>query len=83
MMVSNINKGVMNLNHAFRLTFTIASEGNIRPVGAKNDIRLIPYRYELTISLPGMLTIIANAPMMGMVNTAIPEVDCIKREKTR
>ena len=80
MMVSNISSGITNLNQVFKLIFTIAREGSIRPVGARNDIRHIPYMYELTISLPGKFTIIASAPMMGMVNTAMPEVDCINNE---
>ena len=76
-----ISNGVINLNHVFKLIFTIARFGNIRPVGAINDMMQIPYIYEFTISLPGIFIIIANAPMIGIVKTAIPELDCIKREK--
>ena len=79
-MVSIINSGIINLNHAFKLIFTMASDGSISPVGARNDMRHIPYMYEFTISLPGIFTKMANAPMMGMVSTAMPEVDCMKNE---
>jgi len=65
------------------LTFTRASEGSTRPVGAIKDMIHIPYIYELTISLPGIFIMMANAPMIGIVSTAIPEEDCIKREKIR
>ena len=73
--------GVINFSHVLKLTLTIARDGNTSPVGAMNDMMQMPYMYELTISLPGMFTIIASAPMIGMVNTAIPEVDWINREK--
>ena len=82
MMVNMISSGVINLNQVFKLIFTMASDGSTRPVGARNDIRHMPYMYEFTISLPGTLTNMANAPMMGMVNTAIPDVDCMKIENT-
>ena len=82
MIVNTISKGIINLNQVFKLIFTIASDGKIRPVGARNDIRHIPYMYEFTISRPGIFTSIANAPIMGIVSTAIPEVDCIKIENT-
>ena len=72
---------MINLNQVFKLIFTMASDGSIRPVGARNDMRHIPYMYEFTISLPGTFTRIANAPIMGMVSTAIPEVDCMNNEK--
>ena len=81
MMVSHISSGIINLNQVLRLIFTMASDGSIRPVGARNDIRHIPYKYEFTISLPGTFTKIASAPIIGMVNTAMPEVDWMKREK--
>lgn len=60
----------------------MASDGNINPVGARKDMRHIPYMYEFTISRPGTLTKMASAPMMGMVNTAIPDEDCMNIEKT-
>ena len=81
-MVNAINSGIINLTQVFKLMFTIASEGSISPVGARNDMRHMPYMYEFTISRPGTFTKIANAPIMGMVNTAMPEVDCIKMENT-
>ena len=79
-MVSNISSGIINLNQVFKLIFTMASDGRISPVGARKDIRHMPYMYELTISLPGTFTKIASAPIMGIVNTAMPDVDCIKIE---
>ena len=81
-MASIISSGIINLNQVFKLIFTMASDGSISPVGARNDIRHMPYMYEFTISLPGTFTKIANAPIMGIVNTAIPDVDCIKIENT-
>lgn len=42
MTVSNTNKGIINLTQVFKLILTIASEGKMRPVGAKKDIRHIP-----------------------------------------
>ena len=77
-----ISNGMMNLNQVFMLILTMARAGRTKPVGARNDMMLIPDIYEFTISRPGMLTSIANAPMMGIVNTAIPEDDWIKSEKT-
>ena len=62
--------------------FTIANAGSMSPVGAMNDISAIPYIYEFTISLPGTLINIANAPIIGIVNTAMPEVDWMKIENT-
>ena len=82
MMVNIISNGITNLNHVFKLILTMANEGRIRPVGARKDMMAIPYKYEFTISLPGTFTKMANAPMIGIVNTAIPEEDCIKMEKT-
>ena len=82
MMVSIISSGIINLNQVFKLIFTMASDGSIIPVGARNDMRHMPYRYEFTISLPGTFTSIASAPIMGMVNTAIPLEDCMKIENT-
>lgn len=76
------SKGMMNLNHVFKLILTIAREGSTKPVGTKKDMMLIPDIYEFTISLPGMFTSMANAPMIGIVNTAMPDDDCIKMEKT-
>ena len=70
-----ISKGMMNFTHVFKLTFTIARLGSINPVGVRKDMRLIPYIYEFTISRPGIFTMIANAPIIGIVRTAIPEVD--------
>jgi hypothetical protein len=70
-----ISNGIMNFIHVFKLIFTIARLGRIKPVGAMNDMMHIPYMYEFTISLPGIFIIMANAPMIGIVNTAIPEVD--------
>ena len=70
-----ISSGIMNFIHVFKLMFTIARFGSINPVGAMNDMMHIPYMYEFTISLPGIFTIIARAPMIGIVNTAMPEVD--------
>lgn len=81
-MVSMISKGIINLNQVFKLIFTMASDGSTSPVGATKDMRHMPYMYEFTISRPGTFTKIASAPIMGMVNTAIPDVDCMKREKT-
>ena len=81
-MVSAIISGMINLNQVFKLTFTIASDGSMSPVGARNDMRHMPYMYEFTISRPGIFTRMANAPMMGMVNTAMPDDDCIKIENT-
>ncbi len=43
MMASMMSKGVTNLNQVFKLTFTMANEGSISPVGAMNDIMHIPY----------------------------------------
>ena len=43
MMVYKISKGMINLNHVLKLMLTIASDGNTRPVGARKDIRHIPY----------------------------------------
>ena len=80
-MVSIISSGITNLNQVFKLIFTMASDGSISPVGARKDMRHIPYWYEFTISLPGTFTKIASAPIMGMVNTAMPEEDCMKIEK--
>ena len=80
-MASIISSGIINLNQVFKLIFTMASDGNISPVGARNDMRHMPYMYEFTISLPGTFTRMANAPIMGMVNTAMPDVDCMKIEK--
>lgn len=77
-----ISSGIINLNQVFTLIFTIASDGSNMPVGASKDIRHMPYMYEFTISLPGTFTMMANAPMMGMVNTAIPDEDCMKIENT-
>jgi len=81
MMVNIISSGIINLNHVFKLILTMASEGNIRPVGARKDMMAIPYIYEFTISLPGTFTRIANAPMMGMVNTAMPEEGLYENRK--
>ena len=75
-------RGVINFSQVFKLIFTMASDGSTRPVGATSDIIAMPYMFELTISLPGMFTMMANAPIIGMVNTAMPDVDCIKSEKT-
>jgi len=52
-------------------------------VGAIKDIMHMPYMYEFTISRPGMFMSNANAPIIGMVNTAMPDVDCIKSEKKK
>ena len=82
MMVSMMSSGIINLNQVFKLMFTMASDGSISPVGARKDMRHMPYRYEFTISLPGTFTKIASAPIMGMVNTAIPDEDCMKIENT-
>lgn len=73
----------MNFSHVLKLTFTNARDGKTKPVGAMNDMIHIPYKYAFTISRPGMFIIIANAPMIGMVNTAIPDEDCIKSEKRK
>ena len=72
----------MNFNQVLKLTLTNAKEGKIIPVGATNDMIPIPIIYEFTISLPGIFTIMARAPMIGIVRTAIPELDCMKSEKT-
>jgi hypothetical protein len=80
--VSRISSGIINFIQVFKLIFTMARFGSINPVGAIKDIIHIPYIYEFTISLPGIFTIIANVPMIGIVNTAMPDEDCIKREKT-
>ena len=39
---SNIMSGITNLNQAFILTFTIASDGKIRPVGVRKPIMPMP-----------------------------------------
>ncbi len=78
--VSMIKNGIMNRSQVFILTFTIASEGSNNPVGAMKDMIHMPYIYEFTISRPGMFTSIASAPIIGMVSTAMPEVDCINSE---
>jgi hypothetical protein len=75
------SNGIINFIQVFKLIFTMARLGSIKPVGAMKDMIHIPYIYEFTISLPGIFTIIANAPMIGIVNTAMPDVDCIKSEK--
>ena len=36
------NRGMINLNQVFKLTFTIAREGSNSPVGAKKDMMHIP-----------------------------------------
>ena len=73
--ISMNRSGVMNFSQVFKLTLTNAKEGKINPVGATNDMIPIPIMYEFTISLPGIFTMMANAPMIGIVNTAIPELD--------
>ena len=57
-------------NHVFRLTFTMASEGNISPVGTRGH-QCNAIHVSLTISRPGILIITTRAPMIGMVNNAI------------
>ena len=74
--------GIMNLNQVFKLTFVRANDGKINPVGETNDNKLIPYMYEFTTSRPGIFTITMSAPMIGIVNTAIPELELMKKEKT-
>ena len=39
-----ITNGIINLNQAFRLTFTNASDGNKVLVGDKKNMIFIPYR---------------------------------------
>ncbi len=68
-----ISNGYINRHHALILTFTNASDGRIKPVGVIKPMIPIPNRYAFTISLPGTFTNTANAPMIGMVNTAIPD----------
>ena len=41
-----------------------------------------PNKYALTVSLPGMPSIRANAPKIGMVTTAIPDVEAMKMVNT-
>ena len=77
------NNGVINFIHVLKLTFTNANDGKTKPVGAINDMMHMPYIYEFTISRPGIFIMIANAPMIGIVNTAIPDEDCIKSEKKK
>ena len=74
----NIN-GHINFHQALKLTLTKASDGSINPVGVIKPIMPIPNKYAFTISLPGTFTIIARAPIIGMVSTAIPDEEDIKR----
>ena len=80
-MVSIIIKGMMNLNQAFMLTFTMASDGNIKPVGVRKPIMPMPNKYAFTISRPGTPTSIASEPIIGIVSTAIPDDDEMKNVK--
>ena len=75
-------KGMINRSQTLRLILTSASEGRTSPVGVIKDMILMPYIYALTTSLPGMFTITAKAPMIGIVSTAIPELELMKRENT-
>ena len=51
----------------------MSKAGNTEPVGDMRNMVPIPNKYAFTISRPGIFTIMANAPMIGIVSTAIPE----------
>ena len=77
--VSMSSSGQINFHQVLMLTFTIASEGRMRPVGVMKPMIPIPNKYAFTISRPGTFTSIASEPMIGIVSTAMPDEDEINK----
>ena len=74
---------VKTLDKDLAEVFTKYAEGNIKLVGETKPMMPIPNKYAFTISRPGTPATTASEPMMGIVTTAIPDVDEMKSVKIR